>query len=199
MTRTATVTRTTSESDITVSIDLDGSGKVSVDTGVPFFDHMLTAFGVHGAFDLHVRAKGDTHIDAHHTVEDTAIVLGQAIAQAVGDKKGIRRFGSFDLPMDETLCQAVVDFSGRPYFVMRGEPEAMVHTVIGGHYATVINEHFFESLALNAKITLHVLCHYGRDPHHITEAEFKAVARAIRQAVEPDGRLAGIPSTKGAL
>lgn len=199
MARQASITRTTSESDITVSIDLDGSGVVDINTGVPFFDHMLTAFGVHGAFDLKVHAKGDTHIDAHHTVEDTAIVLGQAIAEAVGDKKGIRRFGSFQLPMDETLCEAIVDFSGRPYFVMQGEPESMIHTVIGGHYATVINEHFFESLALNARITLHVLCRYGRDPHHITEAEFKAVARAIREAVSPDGRLQGIPSTKGAL
>lgn len=197
--RIGEVTRTTSESDITVRINLDGTGQVDIDTGLPFFDHMLTAFGVHGAFDLTVHAKGDTEIDAHHTVEDTAIVLGQALAQAIGDKKGIRRFGSFDLPMDETLVQAVVDFSGRPYFVMTGEPEYMVNSVIGGHYATVINEHFFESLALNARITLHVRCIYGRDPHHITEAEYKAVARAIREACGPDDRLTGIPSTKGAL
>ena len=197
--RTATVSRTTSESDITVTINLDGSGKSNINTGVPFFDHMLTAFCVHGAFDLKVHAQGDTHIDAHHTVEDVAIVLGQALAEAVGDKQGIRRFGSFSVPMDEALCEAVVDFSGRPYYVMRGEPEHMLTSVIGGHYATVINEHFFESLATNARVTLHVICHYGRDPHHITEAEFKAVARAIRAAVDIDPQVTGIPSTKGAL
>ncbi|CAB0964272.1 imidazoleglycerol-phosphate dehydratase [Corynebacterium diphtheriae] len=197
--RIGSISRVTSESDIRVEINLDGTGTVEIDTGVPFFDHMLTAFGVHGAFDLKVKATGDTHIDAHHTVEDTAIVLGQAIAQAVGDKRGIKRFGSFQLPMDETLCEAIVDFSGRPYFVTKGEPDHLVHSVIGSHYPTVLNEHFFESLALNAKITLHVLCRYGRDPHHITEAEFKAVARAIREAVGPDDRLTGIPSTKGAL
>lgn len=197
--RIGTASRTTSESDIQVEINLDGSGQVDIDTGVPFFDHMLTAFGVHGSFDLKVHAKGDTHIDAHHTVEDTAIVLGQALLQAVGDKKGIRRFGSAMLPMDETLCEAIVDISGRPYFVISGEPEHMLHQIIGGHYATVINEHFFETLALNSRITLHVRCHYGRDPHHITEAEYKAVARALRAAVEYDPRVTGIPSTKGAL
>lgn len=192
-------TRTTSESDITVEINLDGSGKVDIDTGLPFFDHMLTAFGVHGSFDLTVQAKGDVEIDAHHTVEDTAIVLGQALLDAIGDKKGIRRFASCQLPMDEALCEAVVDISGRPYFVINGEPDHMINSVIGGHYATVINEHFFETLALNSRITLHVICHYGRDPHHITEAEYKAVARALRGAVEMDPRQTGIPSTKGAL
>ncbi|AHI23135.1 imidazoleglycerol-phosphate dehydratase HisB [Corynebacterium vitaeruminis] len=197
--RIGKIHRATSESDILVEINLDGSGKVDIDTGVPFFDHMLTAFGVHGAFDLTVHAKGDTPIDAHHTVEDTAIVLGQAIDQAVGDKKGIKRFGSFQVPMDETLAEAIVDFSGRPYFVITGEPDYMLHSVIGGHYATVINEHFFETLAMNSRTTLHVRCHYGRDPHHITEAEFKAVARAIREAVSADESLTGIPSTKGAL
>lgn len=197
--RTATVTRTTSESDITITLNLDGTGITNIDTGVPFFDHMLTAFGVHGAFDLSIKAVGDTHIDAHHTVEDTAIVLGQALAQAVGNKKGIKRFGSCQLPMDETLCEAVVDFSGRPYFVITGEPEHMLTAVIGSHYPTVINEHFFESLALNAGITLHLRCHYGRDPHHISEAEYKAVARAIREAVSADPKLTGIPSTKGVL
>ncbi|MDO4928372.1 MAG: imidazoleglycerol-phosphate dehydratase HisB [Corynebacterium sp.] len=197
--RVGSVHRKTSESDIEVTINLDGSGKVDIDTGLPFFDHMLTAFGVHGAFDLTVRANGDIEIDAHHTVEDTAIVLGQAVAQAVGDKRGIRRFGSFQLPMDETLCEAIIDFSGRPYFVMDGEPDYMLHSVIGGHYATVINRHFFESFALNSGTTLHVRCHYGRDPHHITEAEYKAVARAVREAVSSDERLTGIPSTKGSL
>lgn len=191
--------RTTSESDITVEINLDGTGKCNVDTGLPFFDHMLNAFGTHGAFDLTVTAKGDTHIDAHHTVEDTAIVLGRALAEAIGNKAGIRRFGSMLLPMDETLVEAVVDFSGRPYFVMNGEPENMDWQIIGGHYATVINRHFFETLALNSAVTLHVNVRYGRDPHHITEAEYKAVARAIRQAAEADPKISGIPSTKGAL
>ncbi|WP_080794162.1 imidazoleglycerol-phosphate dehydratase HisB [Corynebacterium pacaense] len=197
--RIGRASRTTSESDISVEINLDGSGQVDIDTGLPFFDHMLTAFGVHGSFDLSIRAKGDTEIDAHHTVEDTAIVLGRALLEAIGDKRGIRRFGSCQLPMDETLCEGVVDISGRPYFVISGEPDHMVTSVIGGHYATVINEHFFETLALNSRITLHVICHYGRDPHHITEAEYKAVARALRGAVEIDPRQAGIPSTKGAL
>lgn len=197
--RIGRVTRTTSESDITVEINLDGTGQVDINTGLPFFDHMLTAFGVHGAFDLKVHAKGDIQIDAHHTVEDTAIVMGQALLHAVGDKKGIKRFGSFLLPMDETLVEAVIDFSGRPNFVMNGEPDHMVTSVIGGHYATVINEHFFETLAYNSRTTLHVNCRYGRDPHHITEAEYKAVARAIREAVSADDKLTGIPSTKGAL
>ena len=197
--RIGTATRTTSESDITVEINLDGTGKVDIDTGLPFFDHMLTAFGVHGSFDLKVHAKGDIEIDAHHTVEDTAIVLGQALLDAIGDKKGIRRFASCQLPMDEALVESVVDISGRPYFVISGEPDHMITSVIGGHYATVINEHFFETLALNSRIPLHVICHYGRDPHHITEAEYKAVARALRGAVEMDPRQTGIPSTKGAL
>lgn len=197
--RIGTATRTTSESDITVEINLDGTGKVDIDTGLPFFDHMLTAFGVHGSFDLKVHAKGDIEIDAHHTVEDTAIVLGQALLDAIGDKKGIRRFASCQLPMDEALVESVVDISGRPYFVISGEPDHMITSVIGGHYATVINEHFFETLALNSRITLHVICHYGRDPHHITETEYKAVARALRGAVEMDPRQTGIPSTKGAL
>lgn len=191
--------RATSESDITVSIDLDGTGKSDISTGLPFFDHMLTAFATHGLFDLQVKATGDVEVDAHHTVEDTAIVLGQALREAVGDKAGIRRFGSQLLPMDEALVEAVVDFSGRAYFVMNGEPEHLQWQVIGGHYATVINRHFFESLATHAAITLHVNVRYGRDPHHVTEAEYKAVARALRAAVDQDPRQTGIPSTKGAL
>ena len=191
--------RTTSESDISVEINLDGTGKVDVDTGLPFFDHMLTAFGTHGSFDLTVKAKGDIELDAHHTVEDTAITLGWALIDAVGDKKGIRRFGSMALPMDETLVNAIVDISNRPYFVMNGEPQNMEWQIIGGHYATVINRHFFETLATHAAVTLHLNVRYGRDPHHITEAEFKAVARALRGAVEFDPRQTGIPSTKGAL
>ncbi|MEL4154693.1 imidazoleglycerol-phosphate dehydratase HisB [Corynebacterium bovis] len=197
--RRVTRTRTTRESDISVTIDLDGTGVTDIDTGMPFFDHMLTAFGTHGAFDLTVHATGDTHIDAHHTVEDTAIVLGGAFGEALGDKAGIRRFGDAFVPMDEALAHAAVDVSGRPYHVSTGEPDTLLTTVIGGHYATVINRHFFETLALNARIALHVRCLYGRDPHHITEAEFKATARALRAAVEPDGRVTGVPSTKGTL
>jgi imidazoleglycerol-phosphate dehydratase len=197
--RIGRIERVTRESSVTVEINLDGTGVTEVDTGLPFFDHMLTAFGTHGSFDLTVHADGDTEVDAHHTVEDTAIVLGSALARALGDKRGIRRFADSWIPMDETLVQAVVDVSGRPYYVGTGEPDTMLTTVIGGHYATVINQHFFESLAFNAKIALHVRCIYGRDPHHVTEAEFKAVARALRAATESDPRVTGVPSTKGTL
>jgi imidazoleglycerol-phosphate dehydratase len=197
--RTGRVERTTSESGILVELDLDGAGKVEVDTGVPFFDHMLTALGTHAAFDLTVRATGDTHIDAHHTVEDTAIVLGQAIREALGDKTGIRRFGDAWIPMDETLAHAAVDVSGRPYCVHLGEPDALTTFVVGGHYPTVLNRHVFESLAFHARLALHVRVLHGRDPHHITEAQFKAVARALRAAVETDPRTSGVPSTKGVL
>ena len=191
--------RATSESQISVDIDLDGTGRSDISTGLPFFDHMLTAFATHGSFYLTVQAEGDVEVDAHHTVEDTAIVLGTALRKAVGDKAGIRRFGSQLLPMDEALVEAVADFSGRAYFVMNGEPEHLQWQTIGGHYATVINRHFFETLATHAGVTLHLNVRYGRDPHHITEAEFKAVARALRGAVEFDPRQTGIPSTKGAL
>ena len=201
--RIARIERTTRESSIVVELNLDGTGIVDVSTGVPFFDHMLTALGTHASFDLSVQAKGDVEIDAHHTVEDTAIVLGQALGQALGDKKGIRRFGDSFIPMDETLAHASVDVSGRPYCVHTGEPDYMVHSVIGGSpgvpYHAVINRHVFESIALNARIALHVRVLYGRDQHHITEAEFKAVARALREAVEPDPRVSGVPSTKGTL
>ena len=201
-TRFARVERKTRESDIVVELDLDGTGKVSVDTGVPFFDHMLTALGSHASFDLTVTAKGDVDIEGHHTVEDTAIVLGTALGQALGDKKGIRRFGDAYIPMDETLAHAAVDVSGRPYFVHTGEPDYLVDFTIAGSsvpYHTVINRHVFESLAFNARIALHVRTLYGRDPHHITEAQYKAVARALREAVEPDPRAIGVPSTKGVL
>lgn len=197
--RVGTAERKTSESNITVEINLDGTGKSDISTGLPFFDHMLTAFATHGSFDLTVQSQGDIEIDAHHTVEDTAIVLGRAFAEAIGDKKGIRRFGSQLLPMDEALVEAVIDISGRAYYVMNGEPENMDWQIIGGHYATVINRHFFETFAIHSQTTLHVNVRYGRDPHHITEAEYKAVARALRQAVEGDPRQTGIPSTKGAL
>ncbi len=197
--RIGTAQRITSESQITVEINLDGTGKSDIECGLPFFAHMLTAFATHGSFDLKVHAQGDLDVDAHHTVEDTAIVLGRAFLEALGDKKGIRRFGSQLLPMDETLVEGVVDISGCPYFVMNGEPENMEWQIIGGHYATVINRHFFETFAMHSDVTLQVNVRYGRDPHHITEAEYKAVARALRQAVEPDPRVSGIPSTKGAL
>ncbi|MFD4293921.1 imidazoleglycerol-phosphate dehydratase HisB [Rhodococcus sp. NPDC058505] len=201
--RIAKIERTTKESSIAVELNLDGTGIVDISTGVPFFDHMLTALGAHASFDLTVKAEGDIEIEAHHTVEDTSIVLGQALGQALGDKKGIRRFGDAYIPMDESLVHAAVDVSGRPYCVHTGEPEHMLHTVIGGYpgvpYATVINRHVFESIASNARIALHVRVLYGRDQHHITEGEFKAVARALREAVEPDPRVTGVPSTKGAL
>ncbi len=201
--RIAKIERTTKESDISVELNLDGTGIVDISTGVPFYDHMLTALGTHARFDLTVRAKGDIEIEAHHTVEDTAIVLGQALGQALGDKSGITRFGDSFIPMDETLVHAAVDVSGRPYCVHTGEPDYMVHSVIGGYpgvpYSTVINKHVFVTLACNARIALHVRVIYGRDQHHITEAEFKAVARALRQATEYDPRVTGILSTKGSL
>jgi imidazoleglycerol-phosphate dehydratase len=199
MTRTARIERTTSESSVTVELDLDGTGQVEIATGVRFFDHMLTAFGVHGCLDLSVRASGDVDIDAHHTVEDTAIVLGQAVAQALGDKAGIRRFGDAFIPMDETLAHAAIDVSGRPYCVHTGEPDSVLGFTVGGNYPVVLNRHVFDSLAFHAGIALHVRVLYGRDPHHITEAQYKAVARALRAAVEPDPRVSGVPSTKGVL
>lgn len=201
-TRRARVERKTRESDIVVELDLDGTGDVSVHTGVPFFDHMLTSLGTHASFDLAVSAQGDVDIEGHHTIEDTAIVLGTALGQALGDKKGIRRFGDAFIPMDETLAHAAVDVSGRPYFVHTGEPDYLVDFTIAGStvpYHTVVNRHVFESLAFNARISLHVRTIYGRDPHHITEAQYKAVARALRQAVELDPRVSGVPSTKGTL
>ncbi|ADJ44052.1 imidazoleglycerol-phosphate dehydratase [Amycolatopsis mediterranei S699] len=199
MTRIGKVERTTKESSIFVQLDLDGTGEVDISTGVPFYDHMLTAFGVHGSLDLKVEATGDVHIDAHHTVEDTAIVLGQAIRQALGDKSGIRRFGDAWIPMDETLAHAAVDVSGRPYCVHVGEPEQFNSFTIGGNYPFVLTRHVFDSLAFHAQIALHVRVIHGRDPHHIAEAEYKAVARALRAATEPDPRAGGIPSTKGVL
>ena len=199
MSRTARVERSTKESKILVQLDLDGTGKVEVSTGVPFYDHMLTSLGTHAAFDLTVQATGDVEVDAHHTVEDVAIVLGQALRQALGDKAGVRRFGDAWIPMDEALAHAAVDVSGRPYCVHTGEPESLVTFTVGGNYPTVLNRHVFESLAFHAQIALHVRVLYGRDPHHVTEAEYKAVARALRAAVERDPRVAGIPSTKGVL
>ncbi len=197
--RTARIERATGETSVMVGIDLDGSGQVEISTGVRFFDHMLTAFGVHGCFDLTVQSSGDVDIDAHHTVEDTAIVLGQAIGQALGDKAGIRRFGDAFVPMDETLAHAAIDVSGRPFCVHTGEPDGVLGFTVGGNYPAVLNRHVFDSLAFHARIALHVRVLYGRDPHHICEAQYKAVARALRAAVEPDPRVTTVPSTKGVL
>jgi len=166
---------------------------------VGFYDHMLSSFGRHALIDLTVQTDGDTHIDAHHTVEDTAIVLGEAIREALGDKVGIRRFGDATVPLDETLVQAVVDVSGRPYCVHTGEPEGQEFVTIGGAYLGSLTRHVFETLAFHAHLGLHVRVLAGRDPHHIVEAQFKAFARALRDAVAFDPRETGVPSTKGTL
>ncbi|ACU86000.1 Imidazoleglycerol-phosphate dehydratase [Brachybacterium faecium] len=197
--RTATLSRTTRESSVEVTLDVDGTGTVDVSTTVPFFDHMLTALGTHARFDLKVSATGDTHIDAHHTVEDTSIVLGQALREALGDKQGIARFGDALVPLDESLAQAVVDLSGRPYCVHSGESEAQALHLIGGHFTGSLTRHVFESLAHHAAICLHIRLIEGRDPHHVVEAQFKALARALRAACAYDDRVLDIPSTKGAL
>lgn len=197
--RTADLRRETSESSIRLSLNLDGTGRSSIDTTVPFFTHMLTAFAKHALVDLEVSAHGDTDIDVHHTVEDTGIVLGQAIASALGDKSGIARFGDAHVPLDEALARAVVDVSGRPYLVHSGEPEGFEHHLIGGHFTGSMVRHVFEAITFHAGLSVHLTVLAGRDPHHIAEAQFKAFARAFRKAVEPDARVSGIPSTKGAL
>ena len=197
--RTAHLTRETSESTVDLTLDLDGTGIAHIATTVPFFDHMLTAFAKHSLVDLTVRASGDTSIDVHHTVEDTGIVLGKAIAEALGDKAGISRFGDAIVPLDDALAQAVIDVSGRPYFVHSGEPVGFEHHLIGGHFTGSLVRHVFEAITLNAGLTVHLTVLAGRDPHHIAEAEFKAFARAFRLAVELDPRVTGVPSTKGAL
>lgn len=197
--RTASLERATSESQISVSVNLDGNGSADVVTGVPFFDHMLTAFARHSLTDLTVRAIGDVHIDVHHTVEDTGILLGQALLEALGDKHGISRYGDALVPLDEALAQAVVDISGRPYLVHGGEPAGFEFHLIGGHYTGSMVRHFFEALTLNARLTVHLKLIEGRDPHHIAEAEFKAFARAFREAKALDPLIVGVPSTKGKL
>lgn len=197
--RTARIERTTSESSVVVDINLDGTGKADISTTVPFYDHMLTALAKHSLIDITVRATGDTEIDVHHTVEDTAICLGQALKQALGDKSGIGRFADATVPLDEALARAVVDVSGRPYLVHEGEPEGQEYHLIGGHFTGSMTRHVFEALTLNAGICLHMTVLSGRDPHHIVEAQFKALARALRFAVQPDPRVSGVPSTKGAL
>ena len=197
--RTARLQRETSESSIELSLDLDGTGVSDIQTSVPFYDHLLTAFAKHSLTDLTVRAKGDIEIDVHHTVEDTGILLGQAIRQALGDKAGISRFGDALVPLDEALVQAVVDISGRPYLVHTGEPAGFEFHLIGGHFTGSMVRHVFEAITFNAGLTVHVTVLGGRDPHHIAEAEFKAFARAFRQAKAFDPLVAGISSTKGAL
>ncbi|MBU1249531.1 MAG: imidazoleglycerol-phosphate dehydratase HisB [Actinobacteria bacterium] len=197
--RVAELRRETSESSIELRVDLDGTGRSSISTTVPFFDHMLTALAKHSLIDLDVTAHGDTDIDVHHTVEDTGIVLGTAIGQALGDKAGIARFGDALVPLDEALAQAVVDVSGRPYLVHSGEPAGFEHHLIGGHFTGSMVRHVFEAITMHAGLTVHLTVLAGRDPHHIAEAEFKAFARALRQAVQRDDRVRGVPSTKGAL
>jgi imidazoleglycerol-phosphate dehydratase len=202
--RTARIERATSESKVLVELDLDGTGTSRVTTGVGFYDHMLGSLSKHSLIDLVVEASGDTHVDAHHTVEDVAIVLGQALREALGDKAGIARFGDATVPLDETLVQAVVDVSGRPYCVQTGEPEGQEYALIGvspssAAYVGSLTRHVLETLAFHAAIALHVRVLSGRDPHHVVEAQFKAVARALRAAIAPDPRVHGVPSTKGAL
>jgi imidazoleglycerol-phosphate dehydratase len=202
-TRTAVVDRETRESKVHLEVDLDGTGGADVSTGVGFYDHMLSSFARHALVDLVAHTSGDTHIDAHHTVEDTAIVLGQALRQALGDKSGIRRFGDATVPLDEALVQAVVDVSGRPYCVHTGEPDGQAYVVIAGDsgpaYSGSLTRHVFETIAFHAQIALHVRVLSGRDPHHLVEAQFKAFARAFRDAVAIDPRETGVPSTKGTL
>ena len=194
--RTGRVERVTKETSVLVELDVDGSGTADIGTGVPFFDHMLAQLGKHGCIDLTVRARGDIEIDAHHTVEDTALALGQALREALGDKAGICRFGDALVPLDETLARAAVDLAGRPYAV-HAEPDGMAPMI--GSYDTTLTRHFFESLAMTAGICVHLSVLTGRNPHHIVEAQFKAFARALRAAAAPDPRASGIPSTKGVL
>ena len=197
MSRSAQVERVTRETKVSVELELDGSGITDIATGVPFFDHMLAQLGKHALLDLTVRTQGDIEIDAHHTVEDTALALGQALAEALGDKAGISRFGDALVPMDETLARAAVDLSGRPYAV-HSEPDGMAPLI--GTYDTTLTQHFFESLAHTAGLCVHLDVLKGRNPHHIVEAQFKAFARALRAAAAPDPRARGaIPSTKGTL
>jgi len=202
MSRTARIERQTSESKVLVEVDLDGSGRHDVSTGIGFYDHMLISFARHSLVDLTVQSEGDHWIDAHHTTEDTAIALGQALRQALGDKRGIRRFGDATVPLDEALVHAVVDVSGRPYCVHTGEPEGQQYVQLGGStpaYLGSLTQHVFETIAFHGHLALHVRVLAGREPHHIVETQFKAFARAFRDAIAFDPRETGIPSTKGAL
>jgi imidazoleglycerol-phosphate dehydratase len=195
MTRIAKINRQTAETQIELELNLDGTGKSNIETGVGFFDHMLELFARHGSFDLTVKAVGDLHVDQHHTAEDTGICLGQAIAQALGDKAGIRRYGHFTLPMEETLATVAVDLSGRYAMVFAAD----FTTAKIGDFDSELVEDFWQSVAANALCNLHVKIHYGRNNHHKSEAIFKAAARALRMATENDPRVDGIPSTKGTL
>jgi imidazoleglycerol-phosphate dehydratase len=195
MSRTARIERKTAETEISLELDLDGTGRPEVATGIGFFDHMLTLLAKHAAIDLTVAARGDLHVDQHHTVEDVGICFGQALRQALGDKKGIRRYGHFTLPMEETLATVALDLSGRYYMVF----QAQFRTAKIGDFDSELVEDFWQALAANALCNLHVLVHYGRNSHHISEAIFKSAARALRMAVESDPRIDGVPSTKGTL
>jgi imidazoleglycerol-phosphate dehydratase len=194
--RRVTVERKTSESEIRVTLDLDGTGRRAIDTQVPFFTHMLDAFARHGLFDLELFARGDVDVDAHHVVEDVGLVLGDAFAEALGDKRGIRRYGECTVPMDETLAQAVVDFSGRPHLVWR--VEGIAGKWVGGFDAELAHE-FFQAFANRCQCNLHLRLHYGDNAHHILEALWKAFARACADASRVDPRVGGVPSTKGTL
>lgn len=194
--RCGRVERGTKETSVLVEIDLDGTGEVEIGTGVGFFDHMLAQLGKHGSFDLTVKTIGDLHIDSHHTIEDTAIALGQAFREALGDMAGIHRFADASIPLDEALAQVTVDIAGRPYLV---HSEPAMAPMIGPDYDTTMTRHVLESFVANARICLHVHVPYGRNAHHIVEAQFKALARALRDAVAFDPKVHGIPSTKGSL
>ena len=195
MSRSARVERSTKESSVLVELELDGTGMHAIDTGVPFFDHMLAQLAKHGGLDLTVRTRGDLEVDAHHTVEDTTLALGQAVNEALGDRAGLRRYGDSLVPLDEALVQSAVDLSGRPYLV-HDEPE-LVELI--GTYDTTLTRHIWESLVATAQVTLHVRVLSGRNAHHIVEAQFKSVARSLRAAIAVDPRVVGVPSTKGTL
>ena len=195
MSRTATLTRKTSETQIDLSINVDGSGQHSLSTGVGFFDHMLTHLARHGMLDLSIKAVGDLHIDAHHTVEDVGICFGKSLVQAIGDKSGICRYGSATVPMDETLVTVAVDLSGRPFLIWKAE--VPLETL--GTFNSQLAEEFWRAVSSSGLMTLHVVLHHGTNTHHIIEAIFKAAARALREALEIDPRASGIPSTKGIL
>ena len=195
MPRTATIRRATAETTVDLALNLDGTGTVDASTGVGFFDHMLTHIGKHGLFDLTVKAAGDLHVDAHHTVEDVGICFGKALVQALGDKAGVRRYGDATVPMDEALVTAAIDLSGRPFLVWK----AAVPNEPLGAFSSQLAEEFWRAVSSAGLLTLHVVLHHGRNTHHIVETIFKACARALRRAVEPDPRATGIPSTKGVL
>lgn len=196
MSRTARISRSTQETSIELEVNLDGTGVVDISTGIGFYDHMLHQLGKHGMFDLRIKVKGDLHIDGHHTMEDTAIALGQAFNEALADRRGVRRYADRMVPLDESLSRAVVDLSGRPYFVYSA-PENIAPMI--GQFDTSLIEHIWESFAHNARMTLHVDTLRGRNTHHIVESQYKAVARALRDAVSMDEKETGIPSTKGLL